>query len=97
MLRLEIKKNLQYYINREAVKISTLSSGKIDNYEYLTGKEILPSDQRRVMEQAKITYSVLGKALEKQTNNWESSKKQIKAIEDHEKQLVESNELIKKK
>ena len=34
--------NLQYYINREAAKISTLSSGKIDQYEYLTGEEILP-------------------------------------------------------
>ena len=27
-------------------KISALSSGKIDKYEYLTGKEILPSDQQ---------------------------------------------------
>ena len=37
---------LQYYINREAAKISTLSSGKIDKYKYLTGEEILPSDQK---------------------------------------------------
>ena len=35
---------LQYDINREAAKISALSSGKIDKYEYLTGKEILPSN-----------------------------------------------------
>ena len=48
---------LQYDINREAAKISALSSGKIDKYEYLTGEEILPSDQRRVIEQAKLTYS----------------------------------------
>ena len=34
---------LQYDINREAVKISVVSSGKIDKYEYLTGKERLPS------------------------------------------------------
>ena len=47
---------LQYVINREAVKISALSSGKIDKYEYLTGEEILSSDQRRVIEQAKFTY-----------------------------------------
>ena len=32
---------LQYGINREAAKISTLSSGIIDKYEYLTGEEIL--------------------------------------------------------
>ena len=31
---------LQYNINREAAKISALSSGKIDKYEYLTGEEI---------------------------------------------------------
>ena len=48
---------LQCDINKEAAKISALSSGKIDKYEYLTGEEILPSDQRRVIEQAKLTYS----------------------------------------
>ena len=36
---------LQYDINREAAEISSLSSGKIGKYEYLTGKEILPSNQ----------------------------------------------------
>ena len=56
----------QYDINRKGAKTSTLSSGKIDQYEYLTGEEILPSDQRRMMEQAKFTYSPLGKTLEKQ-------------------------------
>ena len=40
---------LQYDINREAVKISALSSGKIDKYEYLTGEEILPSNQQQVI------------------------------------------------
>ena len=35
---------LKYDINREAAKISALSSGKIDMYEYLTGEEILPSN-----------------------------------------------------
>ena len=37
---------LQYHINREAAKISVLSSDKIDTYEYLTGAEILPSNQQ---------------------------------------------------
>ena len=40
---------LQYDINREAVKISALSSGKIDKYEYLTGEEILPSNQQQIL------------------------------------------------
>ena len=48
---------LEYDINREAAKISALLSGKIDKYEYLTGEEILPSDQSRILEQAKFTYS----------------------------------------
>ena len=58
--------NLQYDSNREAAKISAFSSGKIDKYEYYTGEEMLLSDQRRVIEQAKFTYFPLGKALEKQ-------------------------------
>ena len=49
---------LQYDINREAAKISALSSGKIDKYEYLTGEEILSPDQSRPIEQAKFTYSL---------------------------------------
>ena len=57
---------LQYDINRKAAEISALSSGKIDKYEYLTGKEILPSNQQQIIEQAKFTYSPLGKAFEKQ-------------------------------
>ena len=76
---------LQYDINREAAKISGLSSGKIDKYEYFTGEEILPSDRRRVTEQSKFTYSPLRKALEKQTKTTVvQSENQIKAIEDHE-------------
>ena len=39
---------LQYNINKEVAKISALSSGKIDKYEYLTGKEILSFDPRNL-------------------------------------------------
>ena len=56
---------LQYDINREAAKISALSSRKIDKYEYLNDEEILPSIQKQTIEQAKFAY--LGKAFEKQT------------------------------
>ena len=41
---------LQYDITGEAAKISALSSGKINKYEYLTGVEILPSNQRKSIE-----------------------------------------------
>ena len=87
---------LQYDTNREAAKISALSSGKIDEYEYLTGKEILPSNQQQIIEQAKFTCSPLGKALEKQTKTIKDhGEKQIEAIED-KKQLANTQELTNK-
>ena len=72
---------LQYDINSEAAKISALSLGKIDKYEYLTGEEILLLNQRQIVEQAKFTYSPLGKAFEKQTETIEDQgKKQVDAL-----------------
>ena len=73
---------LQYDVNREAAKISPLSSNKFNTYEYLTGEKILPSNQKQMMEQAKFTYSPLGKAFEKQIKTIEDQgEKQIKAIQ----------------
>ena len=72
---------LQYDINREAAKISALSSGKIHKYEYLTGEDILPSNQQQMIEQAKFTYSPLGKAFEKQIKTTEDEvKTQLEAL-----------------
>ena len=83
---------LQYDINREAAKISALSSGKIDKYEYLTGEEILPSNQQQIIQQAKFAYPPLGKALEKQIKAIENQgKKQVKIIQDN-KQLVNKDD-----
>ena len=78
---------LQYDINREAAKISALSSGKIHKYEYLTGEDILPSNQQQITEQARFTYSPLGKAFGKQ----------IKTIEDQGKKQVDALESLKQK
>ena len=73
---------LQYNINRKAAKISALLSGKIHKYEYLTGEDILPSNQQQIKEQAKFTYSPLGKAFEKQIKTIEGQcKKQMDALE----------------
>ena len=36
--------NLRYDIDREASKISALSSAKLHKYEYITGEDILPSN-----------------------------------------------------
>ena len=72
---------LQYDINREAAKISALSSGKIHKYEYLTGEDILPFNQQQITEQAKFTYSPFGKAFEKQIKTIENQgKKQVDAL-----------------
>ena len=70
---------LQYNINREAAKISALSSGTIYKYEYLTGEDILSSNQQQIIEQAKFTYSPLKKAFGKQ----------IKTIEDQGQKQVD--------
>ena len=87
---------LQHDINREASKISALSSGTIDKYEYLTGKEILPSNQQQIIEQAKFTSSPLGKTFEKQTKTInDQGEKQIEAIQDNKKQLANINDDFK--
>ena len=69
---------LQYNINREAAKISALSSGKLHQYEHLTGEDILASTQPQIIEQTKSTYYPLGKAFDKQ----------IKTIQNQGKKLV---------
>ena len=66
---------LQYVINREAAKISALSSSKIHKYGYLTGEDILPFNQQQIIEQARFPYSPLGKAFEKQTKIMEDKGK----------------------
>ena len=66
---------LQHDINREAAKISALSSCKIHKYEYLTTEETLPSNQQQIIQQAKFTYSPLRKAFEKQTKTIEDQGK----------------------
>ena len=63
---------LQCDFNRETAKILAWSSAKKRKYEYLTGIDILPSNQQQIIEQVKFAYSPLGKAFEKQ----------IKAIQD---------------
>ena len=81
------EEKLQYDINREAAKISALSSGKIHKYEYFTGEDILPSNQQQIIEPAKFSYSPLEKAFEKQ----------IKTIEDQGKKQVDALENLKLK
>ena len=90
---------LQYDINREAAKISALSSGKTHKYEYLTGEDILPSSNQQIIEQARFIYSPLGKAFDKQIKTIEDQgKKQFDALNtlksDNNKELEIKNEDI---
>ena len=61
-----IDEKLQYDISREAAKISALSSSKIGKYDYITGEEILSSDENRMIKQAKFTYEKQTKTIKHQ-------------------------------
>ena len=87
---------LQYDINREAAKISALSSDKIRKYEYLTGEDLLPSNQQQIIEQAKFTYSPLEKAFKKQTKTIEDQgEKQVNALKNLKLKAIEGESNIK--
>ena len=75
---------LQYDIDREVTKISALT-GKLHKYKYLTGEDILRSNQQQIIEQTKFTHSALGKAFDKK----------IKTIEDQGKKQVDAWEKLK--
>ena len=98
-IRLEMKN--YNVINRETAKISALSSGKMDKYEYLTGEEILPSNQKQVIEQTKFIYSPLGKAFEKQIKiiKYQEEKQvdALKSLKHYGKQLPSIRDLYQKK
>ena len=75
---------------REAAKTSASSSGKIYKYQYLTGEEILPPDQRRVIEQVKFAYSSQEKLLknkQKQLKNKEKVRQMLLQINTKEQSL----------
>ena len=73
-------------MNRQAAKVSPISSDKIHKHEYLLGDKILPFDHSRIIQQAKFTYSTLGKAFEKQINT----------IEDQGRKEVESLKILRR-
>ena len=76
---------LEYDINREAAKVSALISGKIHKHEYLTGEDILSSNQQQMIKQARFTYSPLGKGFERH----------IKTIEDKEQKQIDALKNLK--
>ena len=54
-------KKAQYDLDKEAAKISALSSGELEKYEYLTGEDL--GYKPDVIQKAKFEYSPLGKVL----------------------------------
>ena len=66
---------IQYDINIEAEKISVLLSGKIDKFEYLTGENILPSNQKNNVTSYIYLFSFGENFLETNKNNSTSGEK----------------------
>ena len=89
-------KNQSIILTEKPQKYQHPSSGKIDNYKCLIGEEILPSDQGRVIEEAKLTYSPLENVLGKQRKTIEDQgEKQIKAIKNRvKKNLLETDQIL---
>ena len=79
----KIKSNkAQYDLDRQATKISGISSIGLEKYEYLTGEDLgYKSD---VIQRAKFEYSPLGEAFNKVFKNDDKNKKNIK----HDNYLV---------
>ena len=60
-----LTKKLKNNIKQELLLLKVLLSGKIDKYKYLLSEETFLSNRSQIIEQAKFTYSSLGKSLEK--------------------------------
>ena len=92
-MKITNKRKLQQIALNHSSDIDLKDFIKIDKYEYLIGEEILPFNKQQVIEQAKFTYSPLGKAFVKQTKTIEDQgKKQIEASQDNKKQLTNTQE-----
>ena len=90
ILNRKIKQNeSQYDLDREAAKISALSSKNLDKYELLTGEDldIKPS----TIEQAKFEYSPLGKIFNKGLSKEDKKEglfKRLENIKDKNEELI---------
>ena len=76
MVKSEIKKKY-----KKVAKVSALSSGKMDKYDYLTGEGTLPPQQNKIIKEPKFTDSLLKKAFQKQTTTIKKhQEKQVKTL-----------------
>ena len=89
-------KNYNMILTEKEQKYQNYYPEKLINMNILPFKEILPSNQRHIIEQAKFAYSPLGKAFEEQTNTIKKArKKQTKTIEEQRKKQVQVLEVLK--
>ena len=89
-LNKKIKQNEgQYDLDREAAKISALSSNNLDKYELLTGEDL--NLKPSTVEQAKFEYSPLGKIFNKglsEEDKKEGILKRLENIKDKNDELL---------
>ena len=94
ILNRKIKQNeAQYDLDREAAKISALSSNNLDKYEYLTGEDLglKPS----IIEKAKFEYSPLGKIFNKGLSEEDKKEGLLKNLENIKNKNEELLQVIK--
>ena len=83
----------QYDLDREAAKISALSSKELDKYEYLTGEDL--GYKPGVVEPAKFEYSALGKVFNKGLDEKDKKEGLLKRLNNIEGKNEEQVETIK--
>ena len=94
MINNKIRANkAQYDLDREAVKISALSSGELEKYEYLSGEDL--GYKPNVIQKAKFEYSPLGKVFNEgldKDDKKEGLLKRLKSIEGKNKDPLDEIE-----
>ena len=95
----KIKANKTHYdLDREAAKISALSSGELEKYEYLAGEDL--GYKQDVTQKAEFEYSSLGKVFNKEfdeTDQKEGLLKRLKSIEGKNKEQLDEIEYQRKR
>ena len=86
--------NEQFNLDRQAAKVSALSSRNLNKYQYLTDKDL--GYKPDVVQKAKFEYSPLGQVFKKGLDTSEKNEgllKRLKNIEDKtDKQLNENKD-----
>ena len=85
----------QYDLDKKAAKISALSSGNLDSYEYLTGEDL--NYKPSTVKQTKFDYSPLSTFFNKGLKEEENKKGLLKRLKNTEDKNEEHLKKIKDK